>query len=407
MTIFNWGRNFELGHVSHYPEEWAQVQQLVSNQTCRVIGGAHSFWYPDCSIPTNISLAELPIHMEVDSLTMKIRVEGNPTLGTLAIWADQQGLALPYLPSSLNFSLAGALQTWTHGSGIQAASLGAQVTDIEMITPTGPLSSSGNGISPDVLLGTVGTIGVVKSVELQLEKQFLVKQTMYREIDFNDVIARPELFRNLGYSVSVFLDVRNGRTKGVLVKDKETGHLSTSAHDSSQADGISREGFFPGGSSASNHSTFSDGLQLSHLSLPHFVHGCLPEPGSELQVETFFSVPSARIFLQALCSIDSRFLEIISTVEIRYSGGDNILLGGSQGDSVVCIHLALRPRYQDLPEFLSLLTSMTIANQGRPHLGKLFGYSDISDWLRFFPRFSEYLELKKELDPKERLPRLG
>src|SRR3954451_15977361 len=86
-----------------------------------------------------VSLAGLPRVVEVSADRRSVRVDGGIRYGELAVALEKEGLALHNTASLPHISVAGAVATRTHGSGVRNANLARAVCGLEVISGTGEL----------------------------------------------------------------------------------------------------------------------------------------------------------------------------------------------------------------------------------------------------------------------------
>ncbi len=147
----------------------------------RAFGAGHSF----NALPTTdgyaIDTSELNALLEVDIPNARVRVEGGIRLGELVLLLDMLDLALPTVGGILEQSLAGAIATGTHGSGLGLGSMSSYVIGLDIVDATGQLrhlSARGNDpVAFDAARVGLGAIGIVYAVTLQLERAFNLRTT--------------------------------------------------------------------------------------------------------------------------------------------------------------------------------------------------------------------------------------
>lgn len=83
------------------------------------------------------------------------------------------GYALPNLAALAEISVAGGIQTGTHGSGLKNANLATQVRSLQMVLANGTVARYGPD-SPELkgLAVGLGAFGVLTEIELNLVPTF-------------------------------------------------------------------------------------------------------------------------------------------------------------------------------------------------------------------------------------------
>lgn len=399
--LTNWGSNWHFAGGISYPNSWEEVQALISSEKSRVLGSGRSFWYPGSSEIMCISLTNLPSSVEVDSSRHQARVIGNPSLSVLTNELHRNGFAMPYLPSITTSTFAGSISTWTHGSGSGSAALSAQVSSLSIVTPLGLLQSDDPLLDIDSVLCTAGTLGVIYETVIDLVPQFMIQQELNSDLTLGEAIGDLSRILSSAYSVSVFIDIASLSCRSVLRKI----HMGDETNNEPFATD-SEFGYLPGQDRRRDErSSFTHSIQPSHLALPHFRQGFEPASGSELQCEFMMKTTDALEFLRGIFRLPKHLRQQVRLCEIRSSGPDDIVMGGSQGEPVICVHFTLRSTYSEIEPFVKEVSRLAFENSARPHLGKLFSHSKIA-WGTIFPRLPRYHALKATVDPHLRLPQI-
>lgn len=96
---------------------------------------------------------------------------------------DAHGLALPNMASLPHISVAGSVATGTHGSGVANGSLASAVREVELITADGRTVRIARGDERfEGAVTSLGALGVVTTLTLDLEPSFEVEQYVFTEL---------------------------------------------------------------------------------------------------------------------------------------------------------------------------------------------------------------------------------
>ena len=144
----NWGGNVWFGAAQvHEPRTLAELQASVRDAAapCRVVGRGHSFSpVAECAGGTLLSLRHMNGILDFEAPAAGglgwITVEGGTTYTEVARFLDGRG-ALRNLPSCPQFTVAGAIATGTHGSGVHIQGLACDVRMLEFVRGDGSLVS--------------------------------------------------------------------------------------------------------------------------------------------------------------------------------------------------------------------------------------------------------------------------
>ena len=396
----NWAGNVAFGASElARPTSVAEVQAEVSrHRRARAVGTAHCFNDLPDSPGVQISLAELPPVVEVDSTARTALVAGGLRYAEVARRIDRQGLALPNLGSLPHVTVAGACATGTHGSGVANQSLPAAVSGMQMVTADGELVS----IDRDGLDGAVvglGSLGVVVALTLDLVPSFEVCTRVYEMLDL-DVLA--DHFAELvsaAYSVCLFTDWRAPRLTQVWTMqrtaDPRPAAVAAPWFDARPADGPRHP---VAGMSAANCTQQQGVPGRWYERLPHFRPEFTPSSGRELQSEYLLPAADAVPALLALDGVRDRIHPVLQICEVRTIAADRLWLSPAYGRDSVSIHFTW---IDDAAAVLPVVTLVeeTLAPFGaRPHWGKVFTLPP-PVLQSLYPHFADFCWLVEKHDP--------
>ena len=149
----------------------------------------------------------MPERFEVAADQASVTVNGSMIYSRLAELLAPTGRAVANLASLPHISIAGATATGTHGSGDGNGNVATSVIAVQVAGPNGELRRIGRG-DEDFAAAPIslGALGVIVAVELDLVPSFLVRQLVHNFLSW-EVLQKQfdELFAS-AYSVSVFTD---------------------------------------------------------------------------------------------------------------------------------------------------------------------------------------------------------
>ena len=133
----NWATNVTF-HDSQtlHPKSVAELAEIVTkNKNVRARGSGHSFNSTADSFETVVVLDALP--KEVQFKSDSVIVSGGMNYAEVAEQLEANGWALKNLASLPHISIAGAMATGTHGSGINNGALHTSVRSYEILETNG------------------------------------------------------------------------------------------------------------------------------------------------------------------------------------------------------------------------------------------------------------------------------
>src|SRR5699024_2191869 len=135
------------------------------------IGSGHSFTDIAAADDVQLDLSKYSGIVALDLARQQVTLRSGTKLWQLPELLADTGLALQNLGDITHQSIAGAISTSTHGTGLAFGGLASQVVGIELLTGTGEtltVSATQNAELLDALRVTLGAYGIITSITLQL-----------------------------------------------------------------------------------------------------------------------------------------------------------------------------------------------------------------------------------------------
>ncbi|GAA3652320.1 alditol oxidase [Nonomuraea antimicrobica] len=369
MTFTNWAGNTTFhAKAVHHPASLAELQRLVAaSANIRALGSGHSFNDVADTTGDLVVLDRLPDLVEIDTAAATALVGAHMTYARLAPLLHRAGFALANLASLPHISVAGSVATGTHGSGVNVPCLAAAVSGIDLVTADGsPLSlSRGDADFPGAVV-SLGALGIVTSLTLDLVPAFELRQYVREGLSPGTALADLDAIMSSGYSVSLFTDYRDTR---VWLK-REDELTDPDWYGTTPADGPRHP--IPG------MPTGSCTAQLGvpgpwHERLPHFRADSPPSgAGDELQSELLLPREHAAKAMRELFAIGERIRPVLLISEVRSVAADDLWLSPFHGRDSVGIHFTWKKDVAAVMPVLELVEETLAPFGPRPHWGKLF-----------------------------------
>lgn len=163
----------------------------------RAVGGGHSF--TDCAATDGVLLnlgaldAVERVEPQADG-TALVTVGAGIRLGALNAELADRGLAMANLGDIDHQSIAGAISTGTHGSGMRVGGLATQVAGVRLVTADGEVREADATHDPELFeaarLG-LGALGVLVAVTLRVVPAFTLR-AREEAFDVDEVLDRLE-----------------------------------------------------------------------------------------------------------------------------------------------------------------------------------------------------------------------
>lgn len=372
------------------------VALVTSEPKVRALGSRHSFTDLADTTGLLVDVGGLPGEVEVDTERRIARVPAGLRYGDVAGALQAQGWALHNLASLPHISVAGAVATGTHGSGVGNGSLAAAVAAVELVDGEGRQVRLQRG-DPDFAgaVVSVGALGVVTAVELDIEPTYDVTQVVLEGLAWDDYLARFDEVSAAAYSVSAFTRWTGDLVGQVWLKERGEPQVLPGTVP---ADG--QRHMIPG-MSVENTTTQLGVPGAWHERLPHFKLGFTPSAGEELQSEWLLPRRLAVPALEAVRALGGLVEPLLQTAEVRTIRADDLWLSEAYGEDAVAFHFTWQRWPRQVDSVVARLEAALLPFAARPHWGKVFTVG--ADVLApLYPRWDDFRALAGRFDPQGR-----
>ncbi|MET0715727.1 MAG: FAD-binding protein [Mycetocola sp.] len=383
------------------PASVGDVQDLLRGATAvRALGTRHSFNTIADSADLLISTELLRSEPVLDTEDRTVTVGAGIRYGDLAAHLQESGWALPNLASLPHISVGGAVATGTHGSGNRIPSLAASVAALELVLASGEVLQLRRG-DPDFdgAVVSLGALGIVTRVTLDIEPTFDIEQSVFERLPFAAVESNFDAITFSAYSVSLFTTWQDPDVLDQVWLKRRAGVDAAAPSDLFGATAAPADRHPLPGISAVN-CTAQMGVAGAWLDrLPHFRLDFTPSNGEELQSEFLVPRQHAVAALRTVRGLADRIAPLLQVCEVRTFAADSLWLSGAYGTDAVGLHFTWLKKQPDVEALLHVLEAALAPFAARPHWGKLFS-ADAAALERVYPRLPEFRALAARLDPE-------
>jgi FAD-linked oxidoreductase len=396
---------------------WAGRQGL----RVRAVGGGHSF--TDCAATDGV-LLNLDALAAVEQVTPQPDGTAHVTVGAgirlhaLNRELAARGLAMANLGDIDRQSIAGAISTGTHGTGMRVGGLATQVVGVRLVTADGEVREADAARDPELFeaarLG-LGALGVLVAVTLRVVPAFRLR-AREQVLDLDDVLDRlegPDGWVATTDHVDMYwfpytrraLVKRNDRLAPEQEAEPPLSPARRWLEDELLANGV---------------------FELTNR-LAAAVPATVPTinaVAARLLSDRTYAAPSADVFISprrvvfremeyavpigalrdVVAEVDgwlARTREPVPfPVEIRFAGADDVWLSTAHGrdTAYVAVH-----QYHRMPHerYFDAVEQIVAAVDGRPHWGKLHGLG-VDRLARLYPRLGDVQKVRAAVDPDGR-----
>ncbi|BCJ43920.1 FAD-linked oxidoreductase [Actinoplanes ianthinogenes] len=406
----NWGRNQESVAEVLTPGSIDEVAAMVTasaeaGRRIKTVGSGHSF--------TAIAVAD-DRRMFVHRLNQLISVDGplvtvqaGMQLSTLNALLARHGLAMPNLGDIDVQTVAGAISTATHGTGIKHATLASCVEAVTLVTAEGKIEryDLDSPEFPAVRAG-LGALGVLVEVTLRCVPAFTLLADE-KPMALADVLAGIEEwipandhveFYWYPYTDRAQLKVNNRVPEHDRPLPRFRGWLDDEFLSNTVFQGVCTIGQkWPGAVPTMNALAARALSARSYTDRSDRVF-CTPRRVRFTEME--YEVPREALpeVIDALPRlIESLPFKVLFPVEVRFTGPDDVWLSHGYGreSAYIAVHQFLGSPYE---QYFKALEALCEPLGGRPHWGKLH-YRTAADLRPAYPKFDDFLAVRDRLDP--------
>jgi L-gulonolactone oxidase len=407
----NWAQNESCTAKNYYqPETEDELIDLVKTSSkVRVVGTGHS-WSAIClSEETLINLDHYNRVLALDKEKLQVTLQPGLKLWQLNEWLDKEGLALKNLGSIAEQSVAGAISTGTHGTGINYQILGSQVESLTLIKANGEklkLHCLRDKELFDKCIVNLGCLGILSELTLNVVPAFnLADHTA--AIPYNEAVDRlDELVANTDHFKMWWFPHTD---KMVLYRYQRTTQKANDSRfrqwfmDELVSVNVYRLLLRVGNLNRKWRKTIN-GLLVQNFNSPlqriekSYKVFNVPEPPLHREVEWAFDISVAKNLLREYKQLINSSPHLINFIqEIRFTKADDFALSPCYGRNTIWLGAYNADNF-GWKELMNDFEGLAKKYKGRPHWGKEFT-RDKAYLKSVYPKYEEFDALRRELDP--------
>lgn len=375
----------------------ALIQNLTG--TIRPVGAGHSF---SPLVPTDGNM------MVLDRLSGLIAHDVSNKTAVLAAGTrlsdagpllDSIGQAMFNLPDIDRQTLAGAVSTSTHGTGLGLRSLSGYVTGLRLITPSGQVLDLSRETEPERFLAarvSLGSLGILTRIEFQNRTPFRLRSKSWVE-PTDDVLssfdARCQQFQHFE-----FMPFPHADYSLVIAHQETTDAEVARPQQEDSGDLFALLNRVPVSLRNTVINYLLEDIAETESVEPSF--RALTNVRNDRFNEMEYSVPvesGLACVNEVLQTIKSESLDVVFPLEYRVIEEDDSWLSMFNGGPRASISIH-RAAGLDFQPYFDRIEPIFWKYGGRPHWGKVhsLGYSQLRE---IYPLLDEFVRIQKDLDP--------
>jgi len=412
----NWDHTLACAPRKYFqPHSEAEVVQIVREvrdrgETLRAIGAGHS-WSP--LVLTNDNLMNLDWLDQlvcVDAEKMQVTVGAGIRLKNLNELLAHHGLALANLGSVTEQSIAGAISTGTHGTGVRYGNLSTQIIALNLVTGDGRLIHLAADRDPELMSAarvSLGALGVITQVTIQCVKAHRIElrsdvqpfdhvlDRMEQLVSDND---RVRLYWFAGTDV-FWVNTMNQTNEPLTPREPMKEWLNNVAIRHDLMEFFLKSGdAFPALVNPINRMQAAIGFTRERRVARSDLALTIPMPAAHQETE--YAVPIEHT-VQAIRAtrelIERNNYRANVPVEVRFVARDDNMLSPAYGHDVVYIGAYTYGEKFVRGYFAAFERAMKSLG-GRPHWGKCLTLN-AKEAREMYPLYNRFNQIRKELDP--------
>lgn len=392
-----------------YPHTQQEIVDLVkANQAVRVVGSGHSFAPLVQTDAVLVSLERFTGIEAVDTEKMQATVRAGTTIKQLGEWLYARGLAQENLGDIDEQSIAGAISTGTHGSGVGLGSLATQVVGLKLVTAYGDVISCSEAENRDIFKAaqvSLGALGIITHVTLQLVPAFALDYR-WEKMTIDQCLANLEPYKRDNRNFEFYWMPHTDQALGKFMNMTDTAVRPHSRWRNFEEMVIENGTFYA--LSELNRmfprlthticKVFAAAVQSGHD--VNYGHRIFATPRLVKFQEMEYNIP-AEHFAEALLRIESEIARhdfaVHFPIECRFVQRDDIYLSPAyeRDSAYIAVHMYKGMPYRD---YFAGIEAIMKDYDGRPHWGKMHTLQS-EDLRPLYPRWDDFQNVRQDLDP--------
>jgi FAD-linked oxidoreductase len=318
------------------------------------------------------------------------------------------GQAMYNLPDIDRQTLAGAISTATHGTGLTLNTLSAYVTGLQLVTPAGKVFDLDAQHEPALFAAaqvSLGALGFVTQVRLRNMKPYRLKKTTSLQ-PTEEVLAEfdREAHAHMHFEMFPLTHSKYASVQVIDETDEPINHPMPPPDQPDPYDELMRTMMKVPPAARSAMIDAAVAVAPAAEPVVDVSYRILSNVRSYRFNEMEYSVPldaGAACVREILRTVDEQNIDVAFPLEYRYVAGDDLWLSMFTGGPRASISVHQDANYDYRPYF-EVIEPIFWKYDGRPHWGKLhtLKYAQLA---KLYPKFKDFLEIRDTLDPAGRM----
>ena len=385
------------------------ARAAASGRRVKVVGSGHSFTGIAVAPDIQMDLGALAGLIDVDRDRKRVTVAGGTPLWQLTRLLAGHGLALENMGDIDRQTIAGAISTGTHGTGVTFGGLATQVVGLTLVSDAGELVhiDEFSDLLPAARVG-LGALGIIVEATLQCVPSFAIHaEERVEPVDevvanFDERCTQTDHFEFFWFPHTDVAFTKANIRLPAYTPLESTNRVSQWIEEELLENGVlgaicAAGSALPAAVPSLNRTVTRFLSDREHTQRSDRV---FTSPRRVRFREMEYAVPYESMgaaFDEVRNLIAERGWRISFPIEVRAAADDENWLSTAYGrrSAYIAVHRYVR---DDPTEYFAAVEQIMRRYDGRPHWGKMHGRT-AADLRGSYPRFDDFLAVREKLDP--------
>lgn len=415
MLWKNWSESVVCSPESmRYPTSQAEIVAILkecrqTGKKLRVVGSGHSFTPLVATDQVIVSLEGFQGLLHVDQDQQQVTVKAGTTIQNLGKLLLEQGLGQLNLGDIDKQSIAGAISTGTHGTGVTLGSVATQVVALTLVTASGEVIVCSETQNRDIFKAaqvSLGALGIITEVTLQCRPAYRLHY-QWKKLSLVESLANLERYkqenRHFEFYWIPYSDVILGKFMNITEAPAKNHSRFRKFNEMALENGV----FWLFSEMARKRPAASPRIARTLASLItagediQYASQIFATPRLVKFQEMEYNFPAEHfvdVFNKIRAFIEDNRIEVHFPLECRFVHSDDIDLSPAYGrdSAYIAVHMYKGMEYRHYFEGVEAIFK---EYGGRPHWGKM--HTRTADELRqLYPRWEAFQQVRHQLDPE-------
>ena len=400
----NWSGLQQARPYLYLPKNIESLKNLVrTHEKIRVVGAGHSFSPLAVTEDVLVQLDQIKGIVSIDTHQCQSTVYAGTRLHDLGEKLTVSNQALINQGDIDQQSLAGAIATGTHGTGVSLPCLSAFVKGFELMTAAGDLLWCDGEENAEIFQAgrvSLGSLGIMTKIKMQNRSMYRLKETIRLcslKTLFSELDQWKEQYRHIEFFAFIHCDMVILKTLDETQDSLEPKQDSWLDEDALLYLCAELTRIFPMSNAYLQRLIYWMIKPSLHVDWSSRIFASVRQTKfNEMEYQMPLSQGLA-CFEEVFGTLQQQRVPMFFPLEFRYVKGDDIWLSPFyERDSVsISIHQFYK---QDHQKIFELVEPIFLKYQGRPHWGKLHTRRGC-ELAEMYPKWDAFLNLRAQLDP--------